>query len=97
MPLAKTAYLAIVQIVFDLKFHFSVKCLDPKARKTFKTECYVHPFRTVFSWKLYFFQITLSIDLHLQIKHSADQILTMTSDFLSFEHLRVAIRLLSNN
>ena len=32
-PLAKTAYLAIVRIVFDLKSHFSVKCFDPKARK----------------------------------------------------------------
>ena len=32
-PLAKTAYLEIVRIVFDLKFHYSVKCLDPKARK----------------------------------------------------------------
>ena len=32
-PLAKTAYLAIVRIDFDLKFQFSVKCLDPKARK----------------------------------------------------------------
>ena len=33
LPLAKTAYLAIVRIVFSLKFHFSVKCLDPKTRK----------------------------------------------------------------
>ena len=32
-PLAKTAYLAIVGILFDEKFHFSVKCIDPKARK----------------------------------------------------------------
>ena len=32
-PLAKTAYLAIVPIVLDYKFHFSVKCLDLKARK----------------------------------------------------------------
>ena len=40
-PLAETAYRAIVRFVFVQKFHFSVKCLDPKAKseKRFKTEC----------------------------------------------------------
>ena len=32
-PLAKTAYLAIARIFFYLKFHFSIKCLDLKAKK----------------------------------------------------------------
>ena len=31
--LAKTAYLAITRIFFMLKGSFSIKCLDPKAKK----------------------------------------------------------------
>ena len=50
-PLAKTACLAIGRIFFCYKVHFSIKCLDLKARseKWCKTECFVHHFRTGFS------------------------------------------------
>ena len=44
------------------------------------------------------FQITsLSIELCLKLKCSVDQILTMKSDFVSFDHFQVAIRSFSNN
>ena len=39
----------------------------------------------------------LAIEYRLKLKCSADKILTMKSDFVSFDHLRVAIRLFSNN
>ena len=45
-----------------------------------------------------FFQITsLSIELRLKLKCSEDQILTIKSDVVSSDHLRVAIRSFSNN
>ena len=48
--------------------------------------------------KIVFFQITfLSIEHRLKLKYSADQILTMKSDFVSVDQLRVAIRSFSNN
>ena len=46
-----------------------------------------------FSLKIVFFQITsLLIEKRLKLKCSADQILTMKTDFVSFDHLWVAIR-----
>ena len=43
-------------------------------------------------------QITsLSTEKSLKSKGSADQILTMKSDFVSFDHMQVAIRSFSNN
>ena len=48
--------------------------------------------------EMVFFKITsLSIELRLKLKCSADQILTMNSDVVSFDHFRVAIRSFSNN
>ena len=45
-----------------------------------------------------FFQITsLSIELRLKLKCSEDQILTIKSDFVSSDHLQVAIKSFSNN
>ena len=55
------------------------------------------PFLCSFQLKIVSFQITpLSIKL-LKLKCSADQILTMKPDFVSLDHLRVAIRSFSNN
>ena len=56
------------------------------------------PFSYSFKLKLVFLQITsLSIELRLNLKYSADQILTMKSDFVSFDHFQGAIRSFSNN
>ena len=52
----------------------------------------ISPFSYSFWLKMVFFKITsLSIELRLKLKCSADQILTINSDFVSFDHFRVGL------
>ena len=82
-------------------FHFSVKYIDPKARKK-KKGLKLNVLFTLFIQFLVENRIfsklpPFQLNNVLNLKCSADQILTLKSDFVSFDHLRVAIRSFSNN
>ena len=58
----------------------------------------VYAFRTVLVENRIFFQIkSLSIEYRLKLKCSADQIIALKSELVSFDLLQVAIRSLSSN
>ena len=54
-------------------------------------------FVQIFLIMVYFHIISSSIEQRLTSKYSADQILAMKSEFVSFDLLRLAIRSFSNN
>ena len=54
-------------------------------------------FVQIFLIMVYFHIISSSIEQRLISKYSADQILAMKSEFVSFDLLRLAIRSFSNN